>query len=158
MKPTHPGAGFANSANQIERCRPSVSRIYRRFVLLADVRTRRMFRLNHYLIIAIAVAPLFAAENCAFARAGPEIAQSASTDATDITSLISLVVARGLLAGAMPDPNALVRLPTPLPGTSVSESHLSCRRQVATRFSFVIRFSFQIPNYPPISDWTPVEF
>jgi hypothetical protein len=78
-----------------------------------------MFRLNRYLIITMVGALLFAAEKCA---AGTEITQSAKADATDITLLIPLVVARGLPGGAMPDPNALQRRPSPLPGTSVSES------------------------------------
>lgn len=84
---------------------------------------KRMFRLNRYLIIAIVGALLFAAENCAVAAAGTEITQSAATtDPTDITSLIPLVIARGLPGGAMPDPNTLRRLPSPLAGSSVSES------------------------------------
>jgi hypothetical protein len=81
-----------------------------------------MFGLNRYLIITIVGALLFAAENCAIAAAGTEVAQSSARDDADIASLIPLVVARGLPGGAMPNPNALQRLPLPLPGTSVSES------------------------------------
>jgi hypothetical protein len=81
-----------------------------------------MFGLNRYLIITIVGALLFAAENCAIAAAGTEVAQSSARDDADIASLIPLVVARGLPGGAMPDPKALQRLPSPLPGTSVSES------------------------------------
>jgi hypothetical protein len=82
-----------------------------------------MFRPNRYLIITLVVAfLLFAAENSALAVARAEITQSVSTDATDITSLIPLVAARGLPAVAMPDANAIGRLPSPLPGSSVSES------------------------------------
>jgi hypothetical protein len=81
-----------------------------------------MLRLSRYLIIAIVGALLFAAENCAVAAAGTEITQSAANDAPDITLLIPLLDARGLPGGALPDPDALRRLPSPLPGSSVSES------------------------------------
>ena len=81
-----------------------------------------MFRLNRYLIITIVGALLFAAENCDIAAAGTEITQSSATDDADITLLTPLVVARGLPGGAMPDPNTLRRLPSPLAGSSVSES------------------------------------
>jgi hypothetical protein len=81
-----------------------------------------MSRLNRYLIITIVAALLFATENFAVAAAGANTIQSAATDDADITLLIPLVVARGLPGGAMPDPNALPRRPSPSPGTSVSES------------------------------------
>ena len=80
-----------------------------------------MYRLNRFLIITIAVALLLAAENYAVAAAETEINPSATGDG-DIASLIPLVATRGLPGAALADSNALQRLPSPLPGTSVSES------------------------------------
>jgi hypothetical protein len=68
-----------------------------------------MFRLNRYLIITIVVALLFVADKCAIGASGTEIAHSQpaeASDAANITSLIALIVARGLASRAMPDPSA----------------------------------------------------
>jgi hypothetical protein len=85
-------------------------------------RHERRFRENSYLIITT-VAFLFAADKCAASGAEIAYSQPAETsDAANITSLIALIVARGLASRAMPDPSAPEWIPSPLPGTSVSES------------------------------------
>jgi len=83
-----------------------------------------MFRRNSYLIITTVVGLLFATDKCAIGASGTKIAHSqpASSDAAEIVSLIPLITARGLAGGALPDPRTPERIPSPLPGTSVSES------------------------------------
>jgi hypothetical protein len=79
---------------------------------------------KHIVIITTVVAHLCAADKSSIGSPDAQLARSqpASSDAADIASLIPLVVARGFAGGAMADPRASKRIPSPLPGTSVSES------------------------------------
>lgn len=49
-------------------------------------------------------------------------AAASAYDDADIAKYIDLLAARGLMTPAMPDPRTRERVPSPLPGTSVSES------------------------------------
>jgi hypothetical protein len=78
--------------------------------------------LNH-IIIWLTALVLTAAIICAESAASDlkSAARSAYDDA-EISKYIDLVAARGLVTTAMPDPRTPERVPSPLPGTRVSES------------------------------------
>ena len=69
------------------------------------------------------LAAVIAAGRCALAASDAQTGLVRSTFAdVDMFKVMGLIVARGLAGGAMPDPRASEHIPSPLPGSSVSES------------------------------------
>jgi hypothetical protein len=82
-----------------------------------------MSRPHRYLVFTLALASLIGAGRYALAASDAQIARLRSTSSDDdISQYMGLVAARGLAGGAMPDPRASQQIPSPIPGTSVSES------------------------------------
>jgi len=82
-----------------------------------------MSRSHRYFVITLTLTSLIAAGRYAPAASDAQIARLRSTSSDDdISQFMSLVAARGLAGGAMPDPRASERIPSPVPGASVSES------------------------------------
>jgi hypothetical protein len=82
-----------------------------------------MPRPHRYFVIALMLAAVIAAGRCALAASDAQTGLLRSTFAdVDMSKVMGLIVARGLAGGAMPDPRASEHIPSPLPGSSVSES------------------------------------
>ncbi len=82
-----------------------------------------MPRPHRYFVITLTLAAVIAAGRCALAASDAQTGLLRSTFAdVDMSKVMGLIVARGLAGGAMPDPRASEHIPSPLPGSSVSES------------------------------------
>jgi hypothetical protein len=83
----------------------------------------KMPRPHRYFVITLMLAAVIAAGRCALAASDAQTGLLRSTFAdVDMSKVMGLIVARGLAGGAMPDPRASEHIPSPLPGSSVSES------------------------------------
>jgi hypothetical protein len=83
----------------------------------------KMPRPHRYFVITLMLAAVIAAGRCALAASDAQTGLVRSTFAdVDMFKVMGLIVARGLAGGAMPDPRASEHIPSPLPGSSVSES------------------------------------
>jgi len=82
-----------------------------------------MPRPHRYFVISFTLAAVIAAGRCVLAASDAQTALLRSTFAdVDMSKFMGLIAARGLAGGAMPDPRASEHIPSPLPGSSVSES------------------------------------
>ena len=82
-----------------------------------------MPRPHRYFAITLTLAAVIAPGRYGLAASDPQITLLRSTFAdVDISKFMGLIAARGLADGAMPDPRASEHMPSPLPGSSVSES------------------------------------
>jgi hypothetical protein len=85
-----------------------------------------MSRPHSYSIITLTLAAVIAAGQLSLTEAAQEaLLPSTSTDLDLSTKFAWLIAGRGLADGAMSDPRASAHIPSPLPGSSVSESVVS---------------------------------